>query len=129
VPTYLQTAVSWATVHVDRKSHHNCETMFGEVPKEIHKTFVVRDASFTAFSYAHNAQGFSPVFRLRYRFYKESWEILGKPSVRESKTTLIPWKRGLWKFKYGKMWGGPSMSKKVQISNVCTETHQTCYSC
>jgi len=32
VPTYLQTAVFWATVRLDRKSHHNCETMFGEVP-------------------------------------------------------------------------------------------------
>jgi len=38
-----------------------CETMFGAVSKEIHKTFFPVDTSFKKFSCAHNAPGSSHV--------------------------------------------------------------------
>jgi len=37
----------------DRKSYRYCETTFGAISEEIHKTFIPGDISFEEFSYAH----------------------------------------------------------------------------
>jgi len=47
-----------ATVSQERKTHRDCETVFGAMSKEVSKTFVPGDRSFKELGYAHILPGF-----------------------------------------------------------------------